>query len=282
MADPFLITGPAVISFSGGRTSAYMLRRILQAHGGTLPDDVVVAFANTGREMPGTLDFVAEFAARWNVRIRWIEWRRDAATGKRWAEEVSHNSASRRGEPFRALLEAKGFLLPHPGMRYCTEELKVLTLKRFLKDALGWKQWVNVVGLRHDEPERVAARVASNARGGSPWQSVMPLDAAGITEEEVLAFWRLQPFQLRVPKWAGNCGGCFQKRIHQVARMFEEEPEHMEQWLEDEASSKARGFSGRYRGDRPSLAEIASLVSRQARLPLDPGPTLSACGVECG
>jgi len=47
----FLITGPAVISFSGGRTSAYMLWRILQAHGGILPDDVVVCFANTGREM---------------------------------------------------------------------------------------------------------------------------------------------------------------------------------------------------------------------------------------
>lgn len=29
--DPFLIEGPAVISFSGGRTSGYMLRRILDA-----------------------------------------------------------------------------------------------------------------------------------------------------------------------------------------------------------------------------------------------------------
>lgn len=29
--DPFLIEGPAVISFSGGRTSGYMLRRVLDA-----------------------------------------------------------------------------------------------------------------------------------------------------------------------------------------------------------------------------------------------------------
>lgn len=40
MSDPFLIEGPAAISFSGGRTSALMLRRILDAHGGTLPPDV--------------------------------------------------------------------------------------------------------------------------------------------------------------------------------------------------------------------------------------------------
>ena len=36
MSEPFLITGPAIISVSGGRTSGYMLWRILQAHGGTL------------------------------------------------------------------------------------------------------------------------------------------------------------------------------------------------------------------------------------------------------
>jgi hypothetical protein len=50
VTNPYLITGPALISFSGGRTSAFMLRQILDAHGGTLPDDVVVAFANTGKE----------------------------------------------------------------------------------------------------------------------------------------------------------------------------------------------------------------------------------------
>jgi hypothetical protein len=47
--DPFLITGPAVISFSGGRTSGYMLHRIVQAHGGmALPsgdDDGLDVFA---------------------------------------------------------------------------------------------------------------------------------------------------------------------------------------------------------------------------------------------
>ena len=60
MIDPYFIKEPAAISFSGGRTSAYMLWRVLQAHGGTLPDHIKVVFANTGKEMPETLDFVRD------------------------------------------------------------------------------------------------------------------------------------------------------------------------------------------------------------------------------
>ncbi|WLG54047.1 hypothetical protein PSH77_15230 [Pseudomonas extremorientalis] len=47
--NPFLITGPAQIGVSGGRTSGQMLRRILDAHGGKLPADVHAFFENTGK-----------------------------------------------------------------------------------------------------------------------------------------------------------------------------------------------------------------------------------------
>ncbi len=34
--NPYLITGPAQIGISGGRTSGHMVYKILEAHGGTL------------------------------------------------------------------------------------------------------------------------------------------------------------------------------------------------------------------------------------------------------
>src|SRR5262249_51915872 len=99
-ANPYQISGPALVSFSGGRTSAYMVHKIVRAHEGRLPDDVVVCFANTGKEREETLRFVHECATRWGVKVHWIEWRNyDPGF-----EEVGYSSAARNGEPFATLI----------------------------------------------------------------------------------------------------------------------------------------------------------------------------------
>jgi 3'-phosphoadenosine 5'-phosphosulfate sulfotransferase (PAPS reductase)/FAD synthetase len=97
------IEGPALISFSGGRTSAFMLHEILRAYDGQLPPDVVVAFANTGKEREETLRFVHECGSRWAVKVHWLEWRDDPAS----FEVVGFNSASRDGEPFAEMIRQK-------------------------------------------------------------------------------------------------------------------------------------------------------------------------------
>ena len=75
--NPFLLETPGVINFSGGRTSGYMLRKILDAFDNKLPDDLPVVFANTGKEMPQTLDFVHDCSTHWDVPIVWVEWNND-------------------------------------------------------------------------------------------------------------------------------------------------------------------------------------------------------------
>ena len=71
MSNPYKITEPAAISFSGGRTSGYMLWKILDAYDGQLPDHLPVTFANTGKEMTQTLDFVQACSVHWGVNITW-------------------------------------------------------------------------------------------------------------------------------------------------------------------------------------------------------------------
>ena len=66
-----------VVNVSGGRSSAYMLKQVLDAHGGALPDRCEAVFANTGRERSETLDFVAALSDRWHVPITWLEFDHD-------------------------------------------------------------------------------------------------------------------------------------------------------------------------------------------------------------
>jgi len=84
MVDPFKITEPTCISFSGGRTSAYMLWRVLQSNGGKLPAEAIVCFANTGKECEETLDFVNDCANNWDVPITWIEYKYEEETKDRF------------------------------------------------------------------------------------------------------------------------------------------------------------------------------------------------------
>src|SRR3990172_6881660 len=97
--NPYLITEPTCISFSGGRTSAYMLHRILEANKG-LPKEAIVCFANTGKEEEATLKFVKDCSDNWHVPIIWLEYRVD----KPGFEIVNYETASRSGEPFETLI----------------------------------------------------------------------------------------------------------------------------------------------------------------------------------
>ena len=92
--DPYRIPRPAVISFSGGRTSGYMLEHIVAAYGGTLPDDIAVVFANTGLEHPVTLDFVDTCARAWDIEIVWVEYDWDAPHRTRIVDHRGRRAAA--------------------------------------------------------------------------------------------------------------------------------------------------------------------------------------------
>lgn len=279
-ADPFYITGPAVLAVSGGRTSGYMLWRILQAHGGTLPDDVVVCFANTGREMPATLDFVRDMGAHWNVPIVWLEFRHGLKPGAkrrhRWAEIVSHNSASRDGEPFDMLLESKR-IVPDRSRRFCTEELKVRTIVRYLTQNLGWENWLNVVGFRADEGSMIDDKRAQELANFGRFTSAFPLADAGIQTLDVMRFWRDQPFDLRLDKDGdgGNCDGCFMFSSERIGRMFVKYPERMAWW-----PRKERQYGTKTMRPDQSYEDIRKIAINQGTLPWDDGaPCSQGCGV---
>ncbi|MFN6301957.1 MAG: phosphoadenosine phosphosulfate reductase family protein [Aquidulcibacter sp.] len=263
MADPFKIDGPTCISFSGGRTSAYMLWRVLQANGG-LPEEAKVCFANTGKEEEATLRFVDRCSKEWNVPITWVEYRDAEQTKDRFAV-VTFETASRNGEPFEAIIRKRNYL-PNPVSRFCTVEMKVRAIHRYLK-SIGWTEWDSMLGIRADEQRRLAK--IGNQDYGKHEEKIAPLGRVGVTKEMVGEFWRSQSFDLELPNMNGvtmhgNCDLCYLKGGAQILSLIQEKPERAIWWAKMEALALASAPSGaRFRTDRPSYAEMAKFAAEQ-------------------
>lgn len=275
--------GNVQISFSGGRTSAYMLHQILEANGG-LPDRAKVHFANTGREMPETLDFVNEVASRFGVHVNWLEY----SPNPPGYTVVSHNSASRDGLPFEAMIVKKQ-ALPNNFRRFCTIELKIRTAKKFYMNEFGWKEWTSAIGIRADEPKRFRPE---NDKGKDRWFVWQPLYHAGVSRHDVRAFWEAQPFDLRLPNVngttpLGNCDGCFLKSEKNRAALAREFPERYQWWVDMEHLAKdlVKNRNRRWQPnflDGTTYEELASFVDRQGDWIFDDVDVLcQADGGEC-
>ena len=260
MADPFKIDSPTCISFSGGRTSAYMLWRVLQANGG-LPEEAKVCFANTGKEDEATLRFIKDCQDSWGIDIAWLEYE---PGGYR---QVSFQTASRQGEPFEALIKKKKYL-PNPVARFCTEELKVKTINRYFKSLEIEPE--TMVGVRADEPRRVGKL---RARG-----LLIPLVDAGVTQQDVQAFWRTQPFDLGLVfrdgvTPLGNCDLCFLKGPQQIMGIIKDNPERAVWW-----ASMEREIGATFRSDRASYSEMHQFLTDQADMFSAEGGISCFCG----
>lgn len=231
-----------VASFSGGRSSAMMVSQMDLS-------DTMVIFCNTGKEMPETLDFVRDCGLEWGVPIVWLEYR----SGRKY-EVVSYETASRQGEPFEQLIIDRNYL-PNMVARFCTSELKVLTIERYLKD-LGITEWETAVGIRADEPRRV---VKMREKPGY----FMPLAEAGVTSKHVIDFWRRQSFYLALPEngFYSNCDLCFLKGHGIKQSLVAEDPSRAEWWAAQE-----KRIDARFRKDQPSYESLIAKSTDQKDL----------------
>jgi 3'-phosphoadenosine 5'-phosphosulfate sulfotransferase (PAPS reductase)/FAD synthetase len=284
MRDPFKIDDDELtaIGVSGGRTSAYMLWLVLQANGGKLPENTLALFENTGKEREETLEFVRDLTLYWGVPITWLEYRDD----EQGYAVVNFETASRNGEPFEAIIRKRNYL-PNPVTRFCTVELKIRTGHKYLK-SMGWHEgdgWSQMVGIRADEPRRIAKIRARPSPEIKAKTMIIPLAEAGITKHDVAAFWRAQPFDLNLPNingttpW-GNCDLCYLKGPRQIYSMIQAEPARAVWWAKMEALALASKPDGaKFRNDRPGYQRMLDYATTQGDL--FAGMDVEDDGIDC-
>lgn len=148
-----------LISFSGGRTSAYMLYWLTHEWEDRHNWKMIVVFANTGKEEEGTLEFVNRCSIEWNIPIVWVEGYHTDMNGNWYSKKgwkvfhrvVSFETASRNGEPFENVISVLG--IPSTNAPFCSDELKRRVIESYLK-RIGWKNYYKAIGIRADEGGR--------------------------------------------------------------------------------------------------------------------------------
>lgn len=265
--NPYKITGPTCISFSGGRTSAYMLYKVLEAGGGQLPSEAKVIFCNTGKEEESTLKFVNDCSMHWNVEITWLEFA--VVNNLKIPKVVNYQTASRNGEPFEAVIKWFEPTLPNGRARYCSSQMKTRTMHRHLR-SIGWKDWDSFIGIRADEPRRVA-KFRANPHPENKHETVfMPLVPDNVSSKEVGDFWANQTFDLGLPNMNGktmhgNCDLCMLKPKSQILSLIQEKPERALWWIkqEEQAATRCHGDGKFFAIDRPSYAQMHKYAAEQ-------------------
>lgn len=201
------------VSFSGGRTSAFMTKMLIDNFSHKY--DFIVTFANTGLEHESTLQFIRDCDVNFGFNTIWLEacvyHNQRKGTG---FKIVDFNTASRSGEPYEDVIIKYG--IPNVSSPHCTRELKMAPIHKYLS-SIGHphRSIPTAIGIRIDETRRVSKSKDYN-------NIVYPLiDMFPADKQDVIDWWLEQDFNLEIQEWDGNCKGCFKKSFKKIFKQID-------------------------------------------------------------
>ncbi|MDE0629791.1 MAG: phosphoadenosine phosphosulfate reductase family protein, partial [Bryobacterales bacterium] len=223
------MTEKHILGLSGGRDSAALAVFMRQ----TYPDlDIRYFFTDTGKELPEVYEFLGRLEGFLGKRIKYLNPDRD----------------------FDFWLREYGNFLPSPRTRWCTRQLKLRPLEKWIREDL--KSGVHVVShvaIRADEPERIGMHATHpNLEVRFPFRE-HGLDKAAVID-------LLESSGLGLPSYYGwrsrsGCTFCFYQQKIEWVRLKREHPEAFEEAKRYEKTALQHGSPFTW-SDRESLAEL--------------------------
>lgn len=134
--------------WSGGKDSTFMILKFLE---NKYPLDEII-FCDTGWEFPQMYEYIQKVQNYINKKFNFknitkLNWKKGKEIWNKWAEtkfKKGKYKGLKRGFPFSF------------GISWCTRELKINPVKRYLKQKLLNKQIYIYIGLSYDEKHRIS------------------------------------------------------------------------------------------------------------------------------
>ena len=211
-----------IVSFSGGRTSAYMVHLIERMRREGTIDNVHYVFMDTGAEHPKTYEFVKKCAEHFKIKLTCLRAVMTPAfegTGIRY-KEIDIDDCKFDMEPWVDLLTC--YHAPKITMPNCTTSMKTNPYDAWVKDNFGHpSNTVTWLGIRIDEPRRL--REKKNIR--------YLAEISQMDKQDIIGWWGDMPFDLEMDtNHLGNCVFCVKKATNKLALAARDEPELYKQF----------------------------------------------------
>ena len=248
------------ISFSGGRTSAYMvavIHEIAKKKGW----DVHHIFMDTGAEHPKTYEFIRNIVKYWGIEIVCLRLLAHPVLGKANSyKKIAVEDLKPDLKPWKSMIMKYG--TPSIAGPYCTARMKTEQMINYCNKTFGKDNYISWVGMRIDEPRRLKLKPGVRYLA----------EISDFEKEDILDWWAKQPFNLGIEEWLGNCVFCVKKSIKKLALAAKDEPEEARRFIQMLKDPSTREMPNRsvgklimYRGHHSleSINELYKDVSRE-------------------
>lgn len=241
-----------VVSFSGGRTSAYLCYLMKQKFG----NDVDFIYMDTGAEHIETYRFIRRVNQYFELNLTCLrgDFNQPLGSGHSY-KIVDIDDLKPDLGPFRDMCMKYG--TPTVASGWCTSRMKQETHDKYCNEKYGKGEYQTWLGIRADEPKRLGG-VGKN-------ESLKYMaEISDADKEDILDFWSNIPFDLNIPEWLGNCVFCFKKSNLKLAAAQRDEPEMYTEWLEmiesapDRNKKEGRNSMHMYRKQK-TLPEVVAM-----------------------
>ena len=209
-----------VVSFSGGRTSAYLVH-LMEEKRKEEGWDVKFIFMDTGAEHPATYQFIRDVVASTGIELTCLRTVFNPELGKANTYQIIPLSECKPDlQPWRDMLSK--YSTPYnPSGAFCTDRMKLVPYTKYCNETFGREGYTTWLGIRADETKRLKPREHVDYLA-----SISDFD-----KQDVFEWWDEQPYNLGIEDPLGNCVFCIKKGTNKIAIAERYEPEMAKEFM---------------------------------------------------